>query len=80
MITATPGNVSYIPIFDSRDSRQPGTYVRSVRSVATGVHPYAFRATQIPSETHGPGLHYVRVPIVTKQFSVLLFLLISPGR
>ena len=80
MITATPGNVSYLPIFDSRDSRQPGTYVRSVRSVATVVHPYAFRATQIPSETHVPRLRCIRVPILTKQFSVLLLLLISPGR
>ena len=80
MSTATPGNVSYLTIFDSRDSRQPDTCVPTVRSLATVVHLYAFRAAQIPSEAHGPGLHYVRVTILTKQFSVLLLLLISPGR
>lgn len=80
MNIADPVTASYIPIFESRDSRQPGTCVRSVRSVAIVLHPYAFRATQIPFETHISRLRCIRVPIVTKQFSVLLFLLISPRR
>lgn len=80
MSTAPPGNVSYIPIVESRDSRQPDTCVRPVRSVAIVVHPYPFPATQIPSETHVPRHLCIGVTVLTKRFSVLLILLISPGR
>ena len=78
MSNTVPGNVSSIPISDSRDNRQLGTCVRSVRSVTITVHRYGSRASRIPTVPRAHRLHAACFPISTKHFSVSLFLLIPP--